>query len=536
MNSGDTRNPWRDAETQRTAQGMAAPPLEEVSVPGLTIVAHPDIQRVGERVALPGLVSGRRVALSRLEPTFSPPGQRQLRPLRDPHLSRRPLHLLPGVDPGTVLLDPGDSTTSLRVGGEEVHRPVTVSAQALERGVVLMLGHRVVLVLGLLLPLVPGRATARRFPRDSRWTLVGESRGMVRLRREIGQAAALDVPVLLRGETGTGKDLVARAIHGASRRRTRPFVAVNMAAIPTALAASELFGAAQGAFTGAVRKKAGFFQTAHTGTLFLDEIGETPPEEQALLLRVLEGGEVQPVGSVEPHRVDVRVLAATDADLEAAVAAGRFRRALVHRLAGYQIHLPPLRERRDDIGRLLKYFLQPEQAAGETPFWPPAAVMERLALYDWPGNVRELFNVARRLAIAARSGEQIPLEGLLDELLAPTASLAAEPPTTEAAPGPPPRRRRLRKAEEVSAEELLATLEAHDWQPRAAARALGMSRGTLYRALEAHPEIRTAAALERGEIETALTRHGGDLEAAARTLKVSPHGLKLRWRALAGDV
>src|SRR6185436_13729067 len=167
----------------------------------------------------------------------------------------------------------------------------------------------------------------------------------------------------LRGETGTGKELLARAIHQASSRRAAPYFALNMAAIPASLAAAELFGAAKGAFTGADRRRVGYFGRAQGGTLFLDEIGELPADLQPLLLRVLENGEIQPVGGEETLRVDVRILAATDANLESAIEEGRFRAPLFHRLSGYELRLPSLRERRDDIGRLFIHFLRQELAA-----------------------------------------------------------------------------------------------------------------------------------------------------------------------------
>src|SRR6185369_2634420 len=189
--------------------------------------------------------------------------------------------------------------------------------------------------------------------------------------------------------------------------------AVNMGAIPPALAAAELFGAARGAFTGADQRRTGYFSQAHGGTLFLDEIGETPPEVQVLLLRALETGEIQPVGAEAPRRVDVRVLAATDADLEEAIAAGRFRFSLFKRQTAYEIRLPALRERREDFGQLFFSFLRQElEALGEAGRlddpgprgdpWLPAPLVARLAAADWPGNVRQLRNAARQIAIGNR--------------------------------------------------------------------------------------------------------------------------------------
>ena len=203
-------------------------------------------------------------------------------------------------------------------------------------------------------------------------------------------------------------------------RRERPFVAVNMGAIPPSLAAAELFGAEKGAFTGANRARRGFFRSADGGTLFLDEIGETPSEVQGMLLRVLETGEIQPVGSENPRKVNVRVLAATDARLEMEIAEGRFRAPLLHRLNGFEIRLPPLRERLDDLGRLLLHFLRQEMenlgenfslVASGNPRgpWLPAPLVAQLAMGHWPGNVRQLLNITRQLVIGNRGAQQLRL-------------------------------------------------------------------------------------------------------------------------------
>ena len=517
-----------DAADHKTTRKIDAPGTAEslrLRVPGLVILSHPDPHRVGEEAALIKLVSGQKMGLSRREPDFAAPGQEGFRPLDDPYLSRSPLVLLPGPAPGSVTLDRTQSTTVVMAGGEEVSGSRTFTAAEIERGVVLVLGGRIALLLHPIDPLppsVPG------------YGLAGESAAILRLRQEIRTAAGLDVPVLLRGETGTGKELVARALHEAGRRRKGPYVTVNMAALSPSLAASELFGAARGAYTGADRKKAGFFESAQGGTLFLDEVGEMPPEVQVLLLRALETREIQPVGSVETLAVDVRIVAATDAALEAAIAEGRFRAPLLHRLAGFEIRLPALRERRDDIARLFFHFLDQENqtwvdlGSAERP-WPPAELVARLVEEGWPGNVRQLRNVTRRLLIARRDGMGgKDLGRLLDGLL-------HESPAPEPAVPPPPSAalssRRVRKPSEVSEEELLEALEAHRWQLKTAAEALGLSRGTLYRLIESS-KVRKAVDLDPAEIAEALGRRGGDAGAAARDLKVSPQGLKRRITAL----
>lgn len=419
-----------DTETQlsATTESTVAPRLD---VPALTIVAHPDSRRVGERVLLPGLVSDKEQALSRREPLFAAPGSERALPLGDVHISRRPLLLSKRGSSDAWAVERSECRAPVRIDGETLGERHDVTAAELVRGVLFELGRRVALLFHLH-PMVE--------PELPDYGLIGASAPMLDLRRQIRLASGLDGAVLLRGATGTGKELVARALHQASARRHQPFVAVNMAAIPASLAASELFGATKGAYTGAGRARQGFFQRAHGGTLFLDEIGETPSEIQPLLLRVLEGGEIQPVGGAATHSVDVRVVAATDADLDALVAAGRFRAPLLHRLATFEIHLPPLDQRRDDIARLLQHFLtleletfdrDPNDRVDGKP-WPPAELVTRLVARDWPGNVRQLRSVARRLAAARKTGEASQAEQLVAPLLSPSggAPSRATPSTT----------------------------------------------------------------------------------------------------------
>ena len=324
-------------------------------LPALTVLFHPDPARVGEIASLRELLDGHSVFLSRLEPGFGQPGRFDLQPLADRFLSRSPIRFSPTGTAGTVRVDPEENRIPLVADGTPLSGPQDFSARQLDRGVVLELSNRVVLLLHLTTDAPP-------HPPDL-FGLIGASEALARVRAAVRSVADLDVPVLLRGETGTGKELVAQAIHQTSRRRGGPFVSVNMGAIPGTLAASELFGASKGAFTGAVRDQPGYFQRAHGGTLFLDEIGEAPSEVQVMLLRVLETGEIQRIGGQEVHRASVRLVAATDADLERAVEEGRFRGPLLHRLSGYEITIPPLRERREDFGRLLFHFLREEMRA-----------------------------------------------------------------------------------------------------------------------------------------------------------------------------
>jgi two-component system nitrogen regulation response regulator GlnG len=270
--------------------------------------------------------------------------------------------------------------------------------------------------------------------------------------KTIGRVAASSVPVLITGESGTGKELVARAIHNASARAAGPFVAVNAAAIPRELLESELFGHERGAFTGAIQARTGRFRDASGGTLFLDEIGDMPVELQAKLLRVLQTGEVTAVGARHAERVDVRILAATNRDPDQAVADGRMREDLLYRLRVVPIHLPPLRERPEDVPALAEHFVTryaPELAGG--PRWLAEGAIDFLRDQPWPGNVRELENAVKR-ALVLSSGEVLTADDF---------AFLREPPGAPAAGAP-----ELEGAVRREVEALLADAAARDLHPR----------------------------------------------------------------------
>ncbi|HEX3131657.1 MAG TPA: sigma-54 dependent transcriptional regulator [Thermoanaerobaculia bacterium] len=536
----DSKDLQRRLQIETRTGSATWQPAASFLVPGLTVLYHPDVERIGERAPLSALLAGGEEGLSRAEPSFSQvgPPKDQLRehPLGDPYISRRPVRLAPGSERGSIRLFPGESGTRISVDGQSIGTVHDIPAADVDRGVVLLLANRVVLLLSRL-ESAPG-------PTDlPSYGLVGESAPMMRLRQEIRRVADLDVAVLLRGETGTGKELVARALHDAGRRRNRPYLAVNMGAVPPTLAAAELFGAARGAFTGADQKRAGYFSRADSGTLFLDEIGETPAEVQILLLRALETGEIQPVGGGEPQTVDVRLIAATDADLESAAAAGRFRTPLLHRLTGYEIFLPPLRARREDFGRLFLHFLRQELAeVGETGrlaisheerLWIPAGLVARLAAHDWPGNVRQLRNVVRQLVIAGRDLPEVPMGPAVERLFQDASPVPKEDSGPEIAAVPAsPARQAWRRPEDVREDELLAALRANRWRLQPTAAALGISRPSLYDRIDRSPSIRKAVDLGREEIEASFERCGGDLDAMVEELEVSKRGLQRQMKKL----
>jgi DNA-binding NtrC family response regulator len=301
--------------------------------------------------------------------------------------------------------------------------------------------------------------------------LIGRTAPMLTVYKQIAHAADAAIPVLIVGESGTGKELVAKAIHSHGRRANRPFVPVNCGAIAETLLESELFGHVRGAFTGAVSDAKGIFEQANGGTVFLDEVGETSPALQVKLLRVLEEGEVRPVGASRPTKVDVRVLAATNVDLEKGVAEQRFRQDLFYRLGVIVIHVPPLRERRADIPLLVGQFLRNAcSRAGRQVEFSRAAI-DALIAFDWPGNVRELENAVERLVLFSRGA-------IIDDADLPPA-LHRTPPGLE---------NRLFDGlpalDEIERRYLVHVLDNVGGNRTKAAEIMGIDRRTLYRMAE----------------------------------------------------
>ncbi len=489
----------------------------------LTILAHPHPARVGERAALFRGAAASPVALSRLDPPFQQPAGGVCEPLESPFLSRKPVWLAPASG-GGVLLSPADDGTEVRVSGDAVLASRKFCAAELRQGVVLELARRVVLMLH----------TSEKFDRcPQRLGFIGESAAMERLRVVLLRVAGVEAPVLLEGESGSGKEIAARAIHQSGPRSQKPFVSVNLAALPASTAVSELFGHAAGSFTGATGEHHGYFQQADGGSLFLDEIGLTTPELQAALLRVLDSGEIQPLGACGQRKVDVRVLAATDVNLEAAMQAGGFRASLFHRLSACRLQLPPLRERRDDVGRLLFHFLAGElEAAGladrllpnprsRIP-WLPAGLVARLAEYSWPGNVRQLNNVARQMVIDWGMAEAVDAESILARIEAFDAEIAPSEHQTGLAGKPA----------DISDDELVEIMRRNRFGIQSTARELGISRTTLYALIERCSRLRKAKDIGREELIEALDACGRNLDSTAERLQISKKALKLRLKDL----
>ncbi len=303
--------------------------------------------------------------------------------------------------------------------------------------------------------------------------LVGASDQMQRVYSLMKQAASSDITVLIQGESGTGKELVARSIHFHSSRKNRPFLAINCAAIPETLIESELFGHEQGAFTGAIKQKTGVFEHAREGTILLDEIGDMPALLQAKLLRVLQERKIQRVGGIDFIPIDIRVIVATNKNLELAIEKGEFRKDLYYRISAFPISIPPLRERREDIPSLVKHFLGKHTVSiGKSINSLSTAALQRLLQYDWPGNVRELENAIER-AILLETEQTLQADNLLPQFL-PVVSRKERPAA----------RKSVNSLEEVEGQTLLQALEFSANNISKAARFLGINRSTLYRKLK----------------------------------------------------
>jgi anaerobic nitric oxide reductase transcription regulator len=374
---------------------------------------------------------------------------------------------------GLLALDANDPHAFDRVADDEVSAFAALAGLAMRGDVLAQRLEREALRAGQVT-----RELVHETRSPARADLVGQSSAITVVRDDIALAGRSDLAVLITGETGVGKEVVARAICAASPRHDRPLIYVNCAALPDAIAESELFGHVRGAFTGASDHRAGKFEIADGGTLFLDEIGELPLTIQPKLLRALQSGEIQRVGSDKLLRVDARIIAATNRDLCAEVSAGRFRADLYHRLSVYPIHVPPLRDRRDDIALLAGFFLtEVRLRLGLGRIRLTAAARTALEIADWPGNVRELEHTLFRAALRASAGRRHELV-VID---APHLGLDAPAITPIASPTPAATTSLSSAADHVKRDHILAAVQAAHGNWSRAARELGMDRGNLHR-------------------------------------------------------
>lgn len=469
--------------------------LLDQDCPGLTILWHPDRTLIGAQAPIL-FKADEGFALSRTAPLFRQckPGSFEPRPLADRSVSRQAILLKPESGPSIRIQVP-DTRMLVRVDGQMIGDSLLLSEARMASGVILELGEQVVLCLGRIPALSDKCADLG---------LIGVGPAMNRIRAQIRQVADSDLPVLILGESGSGKELIADAVHRLSRRHAHALVRVNMATLHGELAAAELFGAVKGAFTGATQSRRGLFAEANGGTLFMDEIGDTPLPVQPMLLRALETGEYRMLGSARVERSSARIIAATDRQLQD----GNFNVPLLRRLEAFVIKVPALRDRREDIGVLVWHFLQAAATAEASVLDAPD--LSALARFDWPGNVRQLLHVVRRLVLERRHRHAVSAASVLEQL----APMRPEPnhdqgiaatalPRAAAAPG----RRQYRDANTVTDAELCAALATADWCVRDAAEQLGVSRTSFYALLARSELIRQPKDLPQAELEAVLAAH-----------------------------
>ncbi|TQV76429.1 sigma-54-dependent Fis family transcriptional regulator [Aliikangiella marina] len=517
--------------TLETKMQVAKSSLHDQHGLAISIIYHTDLSRIGERHWLSPLSGIGQTEISRLSPHFYPPQDEHSinkgRALEDPYISRKPVKIY--FEHGGIKVE---SNQEVFINGDKN----TGSLISIGQGVLINIANRVLLLIHTQKLTKHSNNLAHDF--------LGFSDNVTEVRGQIQKVASLDVPVLIRGESGTGKELIAKAIARNSHRNQMPFVVVNMAAITSSLAPAELFGTAKGAFTGATSSRKGYFEIANNGTLFLDEIGEAAEEIQTTLLRALETGEIQAVGSSSTRKVNVRLISATDANLESKIENESFKNPLLQRIAGYEIMLAPLRERKVDIGLLMARFLTQEldnineKIKSETPAEVEnlCRIFETFALYHWPGNVRELKNLTRQLVIDNRGEDSIVLSsklrsklqvgriqrdrkrGLADSIkdLINENSASIQKHLTR------------RKPNAVSNDELLTAFQECEWDIQATARRLRISRASLYNRIDKHPELRRATDITQDELKQSYVNAQGDLDQMTQALRVSKSAIKRR--------
>lgn len=487
----------------------------------LTIIFHPDTSRIGHSAVVPQQTGNAPWVLGRRSPAFQCSDEQTPLPLDDPHVSRRALQFT--LQGKRLVIRRFEKSSRCRIKSADLYDSVEVDWEQLREGLPLLLGHSIVLLLRVARM---GAACASTIACGR--LLHGSSATMADIREQVARAADSNLDVLVRGETGTGKELVARSIHLASCRAPMPMVSVNMAAIPSELAASALFGSAKGAFTGANLAAVGYFEQAQGGTLFLDEIGDTSVEVQPQLLRALQEREIQAVGG-SIRSVDVRVISATDASLDAQ--SGDFKAALRHRLGACEILLPPLREHPEDIGELLLHFLRisaveagrpqflpsEHDAAPDTAAW--AVLFFAFLSYRWPGNVRELANFAQQVVMASEN------KPIMNETLQ-CAMMAPGSPSSFSA------RVLRRKMQDIDDDVFDQAMDENDFEVYGVAQQLGVSRAAVYRRIEASPRYCLASEISLREIQRLMAEHADDSASVARLLRVSHNTLRNRLRKL----
>ncbi len=487
---------------------------EDNPLPCLTIIWHPDWERIGDQA----IIAGQNLHLSRYQPTFCKAEQNGL-PLGHAGISRSPVELFVSTDGGVTINVP-TSRMSVELDGREIHGSHQLSPEQISTGTIIGLGRAVLLCLHWLTALPQSNAI------DG---LIGVSSSIQKIRDLIRQVAPTDSAILLLGETGTGKEVVAQAIHSLSLHKQKPLVSVNMAALNEDLAAADLFGAAKGAYTGAQTARNGFFQEAEGTTLFLDEVGNAPANVQPMLLRVLETGDYRPLGSTKDLTTSARIIAATDQDLYG----GGFNPALLRRLESFVINLPPLRNRREDLGVLIIHLMQSPSLENIADKNLSFTLLTQLATYDWPGNVRQLRHFLKRVLLGMANHTPITFASLVDTP-PQRITYSAEPthsytPTTAS----PTEKQTRKKLTELSEDDVLIALDQNEWNIQSAAQALGISRPSMYKLIEANSKVRRVEIIPYDEIQQAWKTANNDIEACASLLKTPAEALRRHLRGLA---
>lgn len=486
----------------------------------LTIVWHPELERIGEQAILPSKES----SLARLQPTFCKPLKDGL-PLGHSSISRTPIYFSLNDANAEIEIKVPESRMVVEVDGNAIQGSHSLSFDQINNGVMIGLGRTVLLCLHWLTELPKNNALEG---------VVGVSSSIQKVRDLIYQAAKInvkdikDATVLILGETGTGKEVVARAIHAHSQRNKRPMVSVNMAALSTELAAADLFGATKGAFTGSQNTREGLFKQAEYGTLFLDEIGNTPTNIQPMLLRILDTDDYRPLGASLDHKNNARIIAATDQDLYD----GTFNPALLNRLKSFEIHLPPLRHRREDIGVLIVHLMRSPSLAGIANQQLAFSLLTQFSIYDWPGNVRQLRHFLKRVLIEIAENESPSFSSLVGTPPQRVTHSAAPIDLSSTSVPPRPEKQARKKLNELNEDEVLTALTKNEWNVQSAALALGISRPSMYKLMEMNSQVRRAEKIPREEMLRAWDNSHNNIEICAALLKTPAEALRRHLRGL----
>lgn len=483
-------------------------------VPMLVIATHPDRTRIGERAALMDLHNQDNDYLSRVKPEFAKNGNVG-RALLDEFISRSPI-IFQRESGDRIRLKAHSTKTRVTIAGRAVQDEYILQERELDNGVVIGLNHRIVLLLKLL-PLHDSAV-------DDNDVLFGISSDIRAIRQRVEQLAGMTLPVMIRGAAGVGKQQAAYAIHQASKGKSQPFISVNLAAIHDAVAEVELFGSARNG-----TRQPGYFEQANGGTIVLEDIEDASISVHRLLYTILQSQSVVPVGTDEALPINCRIMLTSHQD-PAGIEENSILSMLIEKLSAYQLFIPPLTERREDIGLLFDYFVREQwrklYSGRVHDVKIPGELMSQLLTFHWPGNVRQLRNVARQVVIDSREQEQLHLDPQLLSMLKPGAANGH----WEEEPGV------QRKPNSVSRDELLQTLRACRFELQATAKKLGISRASVYQLIQRFEGVRTAQDLSEDEIKESYELNRSDTEKMMWDLQVSQIGLRRRLKSLGYDI